>query len=866
MILVAPLAVSQDADLDLDVFAIGTPRAGGAMHYEYSIKNLGPDPAENVTLRDFLPDEIEFIDAFLDPDGDGPINPQPLGITIGSGAMFCSLGDVPVTVDVPIFVFLNFRILPDVPDGTAFSNSADLFLSDTNDPDFSNNSDSTNINVQTTADVAIAATAFPNPVVAGDILTYDLGVSNLGLSDAQGVVVFAVLPDEAEALLGKSIPNCTQPPNLVGLRALLNGANEVPPAVAPTDPTGVATFVLNTDTNELIYSIEVSDITSDITLSHIHAAPAGVNGPVEVTLFSGGLDFDSTKPLVDSVTIAPAQTADLIANPQNYYVNVHTSDFPAGEIRAQLALTTNSPVRCEIGTVAADGEVAFELPALVDPNATPLGEIHNVAIVTSETDDDSGTHFNDIAATDTLVDTLADLQVTQVSAKSTTVQAGEVFTYSIYVDNFGPSFASGVAVGAVLESTGTFDLIDVTSDRDTDVSLTPGGGPFAVAGSALPPAAPPAPFGVNAPTGIADIDRHLEFTCDLTGGDDPLLAGSLGLLDSGTPPSTGRWTLIVRARARSAQTINSVVTVVSDTAETNTSNNQAVDMVSVLNTADLEITKTATAGPVIPGDTITYDITVTNLGPSPAADVVIQDNLPAGVEVVSVSGLTPGGGAAACVGGTPGNPLDPATCFLGTVLAGESGSMSIEVRVGGDIPLDPLTGDRILHNAARVSSATFDPVNANNLAGTFTTVECAILAAPTGLTASDGTEFHSVILTWDAVPGAVEYAVYRNSINDFGTADRLATVVGTTYVDLEPFTTGGFLSCNQGNLVEFTYWVAAVNTCGESDPSAPDVGFENPAKSASLVPSTEQAGDLAVIGGLLMALALFRVRQVRRSA
>lgn len=52
-------------------------------------------------------------------------------------------------------------------------------------------------------------------------------------------------------------------------------------------------------------------------------------------------------------------------------------------------------------------------------------------------------------------------------------------------------------------------------------------------------------------------------------------------------------------------------------------------------TADLSISKTVTPGPYYYGDDVTFTITVTNNGPDPATDIVINDLLPTGYSLVS---------------------------------------------------------------------------------------------------------------------------------------------------------------------------------------------------------------------------------------
>ena len=73
------------------------------------------------------------------------------------------------------------------------------------------------------------------------------------------------------------------------------------------------------------------------TAGHVHQAPVGVAGPIVVPLFAGPATSNSHIKLGGVVTpLAGTTGANLCQNPGAYYVNFHTTTFPAGAIRGQL--------------------------------------------------------------------------------------------------------------------------------------------------------------------------------------------------------------------------------------------------------------------------------------------------------------------------------------------------------------------------------------------------------------------------------------------------------------------------------------------------------------------------------------------------
>jgi uncharacterized repeat protein (TIGR01451 family) len=178
----------------------------------------------------------------------------------------------------------------------------------------------------------------------------------------------------------------------------------------------------------------------------------------------------------------------------------------------------------------------------------------------------------------------------------------------------------------------------------------------------------------------------------------------------GTLPAGARATLLVDVTANEAVDINDIATVSAVTPDPNTSNNRATGSISVSAVADVGITKTDSPDPLNNGTVLTYTLTVTNAGPSTARNVVVSDTVPAGMSILAIS--APGG---TCTAGVPGDPFQPVTCTFGSLAPGGSRTVTIKVNV------DPGRLN-LAHNDATVSSDTFDPNNANNVASQDTTI------------------------------------------------------------------------------------------------------------------------------------------------
>lgn len=135
----ATIPVDDSADRSIQAFAVGSIVAGEPFHYEFQVDNIGPSDSRDLTLRAFLPGEVTFLSAVVDLEGGVGFEPLACQVTVGSNALFCPLGDLPITGPVPVLLFVDVVVDPDVADGETLTMNADVFLSDTPDPDGSDN-------------------------------------------------------------------------------------------------------------------------------------------------------------------------------------------------------------------------------------------------------------------------------------------------------------------------------------------------------------------------------------------------------------------------------------------------------------------------------------------------------------------------------------------------------------------------------------------------------------------------------------------------------------------------------------------------------------------------------------------------------
>jgi hypothetical protein len=146
------------------------------------------------------------------------------------------------------------------------------------------------------------------------------------------------------------------------LGAVLTPSQETP---APTAISGFgnSTVTFDSTRTNITVTITVSNLGSPINNFHIHEGAPGVQGPVVINLIAlGGTFVNGTMTGTFPIpTTDPDLVPRMLKNPGNFYVNVHTNQFPVGAIRGQLSYVSGGPI-----SYASELRPANEVP----PNAS----------------------------------------------------------------------------------------------------------------------------------------------------------------------------------------------------------------------------------------------------------------------------------------------------------------------------------------------------------------------------------------------------------------------------------------------------------------------------------------------------------------
>ena len=608
--------------------------AGGIATYEIAVGNTGPsDAAASVVVTDTLPAGLTFVAA--DTDG----GPAQWSCTVAGQIVTCELQDAggdavtPAAGTTAPTLVISALVAPSHAADPAVTNTASVTSpTEPGDPP----TDTEDIEVVNFADLGIVKENNGTPT-AGEEFTWTITVTNHGLSDSVAtsgdpIVVTDPLPPGTTFVSATSAgASCTADAGIVTC--------EITSTMAPADEVEIdLTVLVDADFSGILRNTAsvapvATDEPTDPTHPNDDTAEAVVTEEADLqvvkTVATDAADIVAGQQIVWELAITnngPSNSDASASTP----ISV-TDTLPAGVSFVSASGTDwtcveGAPTPAGRDTVtctrtidlAVGGAPVISVTGLIAPDVQ--GSIRNDAVVTpGETREPADSEANNSTSVVAQVGESADLALTKAVTEE--IVAGAGGAYTLTVTNLGPSAARDVTVVDTLPTGLTYAGVD-----GDDWSCTALGAMVScVYAGVLDPAA-------SVPL-VMDVDA----AADLQG-----------------------------------EVVNTAV-VSTSTPDPNPDNDTAEARGTTVEIADLSIVKTIVGAPAV-GDTVTYRLEVANAGPSDARGVLVEDDLPVGLEFVSMSseGWTCGVDVAA----------GRIACTLPQLAAGASAPpLSIEVRV-----------------------------------------------------------------------------------------------------------------------------------------------------------------------------------------
>ncbi|HEV7427903.1 MAG TPA: hypothetical protein VGQ46_16225 [Thermoanaerobaculia bacterium] len=692
----------------------------------------------------------------------------------------------------------------------------------------------------------------PSAAGATSPISYTIDVSNLGPDPTSGVItVVDTLPAGVTTPSGSGSGWSCGPPS----SGTITCTNAGPLTNGNSLPTLTISMTAPVASGNISNSATVSNSVSDPVPSNNTASVTTNIGP-QANL---AITKTVTSPAPPNpVNVGQNITYSIVVknNGPSTATGVTVSDpTPNGLTLISVAGASCTSWPCTVGTLNSGTSVTLTSMYNVSPSYSG-GPIVNTATV-SNTETDPNLADNQ-STTTTNVGAPADVSITKTGPPA--ISLGQNITYTITVSNFGPAGATGVtvsdttpagltpvsvsgggcvtfpcsigalAVGPPVTITATYNVpvtysgaspilntATVSSASDPNAGNNSSTASTTVAAQAdlgITKSGPPSvPLGQNI-TYTINITNTGALAAANTFVSDPTPAGLTPVSVSGggcvafpcalgtiNPGGSVAITAVYNVPVSYASpSITNTASVSTASPEANLANNSAVvtTPVSGPTTADLKVTKSGPATASF-NDFIDFTVTVTNNGPGNAANVVINDPTPAGLQFIGNSG--------ACA--------TPYPCTVASLGVNAAATVTSHYRVTAQ--------SGTVLNLASAGSAATDPVIGNNsgaaaveIGSTTTCPQQPLLTAPIfGTTVSSPVTF-----SWTNVPGATTYIV---SITTSGTTQTVSAATNSLSQALPNGAYTWTVQANGPNACQATSASASFNVCNAPAPPVPSV-------------------------------------------
>ena len=467
------------ASADLSVTNSGTPAVvvpGNAITYTQTVTNNGPLEAVNTVLSEAVPANTTFASLTI-PTGWSCTTPA-----VGAaGNITCTDPDL-ANAGTGSFT-LKVTVNGATPNGTQIIDTVNV-TSGTTDPNLANNTATvvTVVGLATTANIAVTKTATPNPVLAGNKITYTIVVKNNGPAGAANAVFNDPIP------AGTTFSTLTQtgtvwscPAPTTAVQCTLNpfpSGGSTTFTLTVTVPAGTASGTQITNTASTTSTTLDSNPNSNSSTAIVTVATAGQFDLIDSSSGSpnpvlAGNKITFTQTVMNAGPSASTAGAAVFTDTMPAGTNFVSLGIPTGWICLTLpAVNTNGPISCcpkngagtkcsGVATIASGATLQFPLVVTVPAGTASGTKITNASNIAPTVNDVNPGNNSTTASVFVGSPTQSDMAIVKTAAPQP-VNQGTNLTYTLQVTNNGPGVGQGVSVLDPLPSEVTFTSVSTT--------------------------------------------------------------------------------------------------------------------------------------------------------------------------------------------------------------------------------------------------------------------------------------------------------------------------------------------------------------------------------------------------------------------